>query len=461
MAEIFRPVGGIADLDRLTQNAAHIRRQTAKLGHGGKAVASGADRRQPDHLGPDQEGIDPARGRAKMRVMQDEPTIGPLGRASIGDAVPIALEIPRPCGAEKARDLGGGRSGSRGAAIATGGDAGGDAPAPRHDRLACRAAPRVGAGVARQLLHQDERIEHRLAPAVADRAQRLHDRAIGRRAAIDRPVIDTRDLLHLIAPDAACAPRHFTAIARRVLDFGLHRAFADAQIVAKPRHHQRNRTDLRQLLSQNLHRGLKIGACDRRVAIDDLRLAQAQIIADRLGRQRIFAGTGDHRDRLHLARQAPAALRGPRHLERQLRDAVAPFFQPQILDHDIGDTAIGRGLVPHLRRDRGVGQLRLIPVIDAHVQLVRRDLLAIRPDAADAKDRPLAQRQRKAQPIADIRHAGGRALAAALLLANLDQRCGPDAMAGHAHLSPQTRHRIAFARGLDAHAVHAPGLDRL
>jgi hypothetical protein len=76
--EVLRPVGGVADLRSGPEDRAHIREQIPIGLHrriGGRARA---DRRQPRHLGADQEGIDPARCRAEMGVVQHHAAQAPV-----------------------------------------------------------------------------------------------------------------------------------------------------------------------------------------------------------------------------------------------------------------------------------------------------------------------------------------------------------------------------------------------
>ena len=106
VAEIFRPDRRITDLDRGPQDGAHISRQLPQTRHGGIAARRPPDLRHTHHLGPDQKGVDPPRCRAKMRVMQDEATIGPFGRAVVIDPLALARKIADRRRAEKRRHLG-------------------------------------------------------------------------------------------------------------------------------------------------------------------------------------------------------------------------------------------------------------------------------------------------------------------------------------------------------------------
>jgi hypothetical protein len=78
VAEILRPVGGVADLRAGPEDRAHIREQIPIGLHRRIGAGARADRGQPAHLGADQEGVDPARRRAEMGVVQDHPAQAPV-----------------------------------------------------------------------------------------------------------------------------------------------------------------------------------------------------------------------------------------------------------------------------------------------------------------------------------------------------------------------------------------------
>ena len=205
-----------------------------------------------------------------MGVMQDEPAIGPFVRPVIRYRVPLPAEIL-------------GRSGANRPSPPRR-DRGRDPPAPGHDRLLARTI-RIGQPIARQLLHQDERIKHRLAPRLRNGTQSFDDRPVRRRPAIDRPVVHPRDLDCGLSADARNRPGHFGAIDLVLLDLGLDRAAVDPQVAAEPGHDQRHRPDIRQLAPQNVHRGGEIRSSHRRVNIRGPQLPQAQILVDRRGRK--------------------------------------------------------------------------------------------------------------------------------------------------------------------------------
>ncbi|SUZ33570.1 hypothetical protein ROE7235_03342 [Roseibaca ekhonensis] len=68
--EIFAPVRSIANRRAGPEDRADIGKQVAKGLHRRIGGCARADRRQPRHLGADQESIDPARRRAEMGVVQ-------------------------------------------------------------------------------------------------------------------------------------------------------------------------------------------------------------------------------------------------------------------------------------------------------------------------------------------------------------------------------------------------------
>ena len=137
VAEILGPVGGIADLDGESEDRAHLGRQSLERGDGRIAAARAADLGQPAQLGPDAEGIDAARNRAKFGVMQDEAAIAPLSRAGIGHRLTVLAELGRRRRTEKRRNLGRSRRRPVGRTRLPRRLRGGDAPAPGQNRLVC------------------------------------------------------------------------------------------------------------------------------------------------------------------------------------------------------------------------------------------------------------------------------------------------------------------------------------
>src|SRR5262249_13551205 len=84
----------------------------------------------------------------------------------------------------------------------------------------------------------------------------------------------------------------------------------------------------------------------------------------------------------------------PQHLELELRDAIAIVTKCEALDHDIGGAAIGRRVVRTLlRRNQWVDRLLLAAAIDAQPDPFAVDLASVGPDAPDAGDLALAERE--------------------------------------------------------------------
>lgn len=110
MTEVFRPVGSVADLRRRAEDAAHIGPRIAKGLHGRIAGSNRADGHQPAHLRADQESIDTPGRRTEMGVIQDHLSQAPVtGSAGPADGLARDREVDGRGGAEKARNLHGGR----------------------------------------------------------------------------------------------------------------------------------------------------------------------------------------------------------------------------------------------------------------------------------------------------------------------------------------------------------------
>ncbi|GGD93365.1 hypothetical protein GCM10011390_10180 [Aureimonas endophytica] len=62
-----------------------------------------------------------------------------------------------------------------------------------------------------------------------------------------------------------------------------------------------------------------------------------------------------------------------------MRNAVAPGLQRQVLEDEIGETAIGGRIAdPLLRLDQGIGPLRLVADMEAEDEVRKIEFLAIR-----------------------------------------------------------------------------------
>ncbi len=115
------------------------------------------------------------------------------------------------------------------------------------------------------------------------------------------------------------------------------------------------------------------------------------------------------------------------HLEGKLRDAVAEVGERQALEHDVGETAVGRriaGAFPGF--DQGVGELRVGAQVEAVGEGCKVELGAVGPHAPEARDLALAERHGEAREVAVLGGAGARALADAALAAAARLRGGDD-----------------------------------
>ncbi len=190
---------------------------------------------------------------------------------------------------------------------------------------------------------------------------------------------------------------------------------------------------------------------------------------NRRGRQRIFPRAGDQGDPLHTKGRRmfpPCRLRlfGAHNLERELRNAVAELPQGELFHHHIGRAAIGWHPVRALNRGDGrVGLLIRLAPVDTHVQIVRGNLLPIRPNAPDAGDLPFAKRDGKADGIAVLGRLWrrGAALAAPADMGDFLKLRRPDDMPSQSHPAIKLRDRCPLARARQPKAVHFTGLDRL
>ena len=297
----------------------------------------------------------------------------------------------------------------------------------------------------------------------------LNHRSIGWRAAVDRARLLLGDHLRRATRHARHPPRHILPIDIRVFDLGPQATVAAAQIAAKPRHDERGRFQPWQFLGQAFQGHRKIGLGGGRVHIGAPPAAGAVGVMHRGRRQRVFSRAGDQGDPLNTigGRMLPPRrlrLLGAQHLERELRHPVAKLRKREVFHHHIGRAAIGGHPVRAL--DRGDGRVGLLvrrAPVNAHVQIVRGNLLPIRPDTPDAGDLPFAERDGKADGIAVLGVLWRRraALAAAADLGDFLELRGPDDMPRQSHPPVKLRDRRPLARACQAKAIHLTGLDRL
>ena len=347
----------------------------------------------------------------------------------------------------------------------------GDPAAPGKRGLACLGGVvgiRVRQGVAGRHIHQDERIEGDAQPTRFHLLDRLYHREVGGRATIDRAIlIIAADQKGIGAADAIHRPGRRGGRFGGDLDPGPHLAFSCPQIVAEPGDHQRDALDLRGHGLQPVQRHHHVGGVGQRVEVLGLG-RPAAALANTLGGIGELAGCRDHGDRLRETFCRVRIGKRVEHLETHLRDAVAVVAERQVLEDDIGRAAIGwRVGRAHLRGDERIGRLALVARIPAPCDPGGVQQLAVGPDAANAGDRPLAERDREGRVVEvfgglDLA-ATPAALAAALrgglrLLAEIGR---PDDVATDPHAAVEARdHRTFGGRG-DAQIVQPRAFDPL
>ena len=258
IAEIFRPIRRIADLRLCPEDRADLPRQRAQRRHGGKARVV-TDLRQRAHFGADAKGLHPASGRTQGRLMQNEPSVGPLRRAGIGDMPRRDAEITGRGGAKERRDL------CPRCRCAVGGTCnprrarGGDTTAPRQCGLAHTAGPRIGQRVLFGLIHQDKGVEHHLLTARRHLANRLDHRGIGGGATVDRAaLVVPGDQTGSRARHPGDVPRH-AGVGRGGFGQRTDRAITAAQVVPEPTDDEGDVIAARQLRLHLVERGREVG----------------------------------------------------------------------------------------------------------------------------------------------------------------------------------------------------------
>ncbi len=436
----------------MTEDGTDIRGELLQLVDEGKAVAGAADLGHASHLRADAVRLHSAGRHAKRRVMQDEARKTPLGRTGVFHGLPHDGKMIGPCGSEELRDLTGGGGCSIAGSGVAGRDVERDPTAPRQMGL---LDPAIGIGqeTALKLVHQDERVEHDVLARGLQRPDRLDHRSIGRRSAIYRFALDEGHRLGRATLDAGHGPRHVLAITLAFLDFRANSALTAAQIAPEPAYDQRRGTGVRQFLGQSIQRYLEVGLAGRRVDIGAPPASRAVGIVHRRGGERVFASPGYDGHGFDRAGQVGLAARlfRPHDFEGELRHAVAELLQRQVFQNDIGRAPIGGDRARAFDRlDRRVGKLIPGAVVDPHVQIPRRDLFPIGPDATHPRDFALAERERQADGIAELRRArlgrAWRALAAAARdRGRLAEVGRPDDLPAHAHPAVDLRDRLTLA----------------
>ena len=380
--------------------------------------------------------------------MQDETPIAPVGAGTGHHGLAADRQIGRLGGTDERGDLTLRDRGPVGAASLCGTWKAGDAPAPGIGGLH-HAAIGVGQRIVLRHIHHDERVQHDGQAARLQIANGRDDGGVGRRSAISGPAFDPADEASIgaLAHQPADLPGRCFLADMAFGDTGSQGALARAQIVAKPRHDQRNMFEVRADRLQFIDRGGPVIARIKDVAIVLDGLTRAQPAGGGVWRKAVLGCTGDDRD----GRQARFDFADrPDHFGLDLRNAVAEILERQPFEHQIGDVAVSRR-VPRalLCLKQRVGRLAGLAGVDAHGDLGQVDLAPVRPDALDHGHRPLAQGHRD---IAEIGVGGGRGLRAALDALTPGRRLflepgRPDNRAGEPHMAIGTRNRRALLGG--------------
>ena len=90
------------------EDRTHVGSEVDELGDRRIARGAAPDLRDPAQLRADQEGVDPARRGAEVRVVQDHPAQAPVVRVAVPlDPLVVDVEVRRLRLAEEGGDLGG------------------------------------------------------------------------------------------------------------------------------------------------------------------------------------------------------------------------------------------------------------------------------------------------------------------------------------------------------------------
>lgn len=430
VARIFRPVGGVGEFRRAADHGAHICRQRHQRIDEREAVGCPAHRRQPAHLRADDEGVDPARRRRQLRVVQRHAPV-----------------VPARAAADEGRDLHGRRCRLVRRPDCTRRGVAGDSPAPGIGRL--RRRPRIGIGqrIVLRHVHHDQRIERDLQPARLEIGDRRQHRCVRGRAAIGRPAIVLRD--HLCARPRQTGDRPVGAVdrARRRLDARRDVAVAAAQIIAEPGDHQRHVLEVGTERSQFVDGERPVRDLGAHMRVLACRGARRDDAHPRAGVVSELGGAGDHRHRpdrwFEFAHHAAE-------FHRDVGDAVAEPTERKPLEHEVAEPTIAGRLPRALHRlDQAVRQLAFGAAIEAHAQPRGLEQLPIGPDAAQPLHLALAQGHRETGD--DIGLLGlGRSLRAGGFRSDFLEFCSPDDVTGEPAPAVEPRHRAALARSLQA-----------
>jgi hypothetical protein len=335
----------------------------------------------------------------------------------------------------------------------------GDAAAPRIRPLCARAGVGIGQRVVRRDIHEQERAQHHREPARFQIGNRGCDAVIRWRAAIGGNAIRLAHHIRIRARDAVDAPGLGISLLGGDFDAGFDFARTAAQIAAEPAHDQRRRAQIRRQRRELIERGFQVRLARGVVRVLRHGRAVAVVGGDDLGRIDELARAGDQRyGRQHILQRIRIGIaERADHLELQLRNAVAEFRQRHVLEHDVGDAAIGR----RVRRafglhDQRIGQLRLVAGIKPRRELGNVDGIAVRPYAADLGRDAGAQAHRERDRIGIFGVGNRRAAAALAALMRLRGGDGllelrrPQELPRHAHAAIEAHNRCALGRALNA-----------
>ena len=459
MAGIFRPVGAIGD-ECAGQDRLHLARECPQHRDEGKLVGLAPQRGEARKLAADEEGVHTSRQRAELRIMQDHAAVAPFRGARVVHRHSGRREVLGQRAARKGGDLGSTRRRPVGGSRTARRHGASDAAAPRIGRL-LGPAIRVGAGVARCDVHGHEGMEHHLQPARPQVTDGADHRGVRGCAAKGGPAIMQAHQMRRAAPDAAGLPWLGRGFLLRAVDAGLQLALAAAQVAAEPCHHQCCGADVPAGRRQLIHRHTEVAALGGGMGV----LRQRDTLAARArDDRRVIAELGRSGDDAHRPHMRLDTLAAAEHLEGQLRQAVAEIGKRQLLEHHIGDAAIGRRVACTFdRADQAVGLLCLAAGMKPRRDAAEVEFLAVGPHTSDAVDLALAQRHGEIGIIAVGPHlaagAAAAALAAAVGLLPLDQVGGPDHLARHPHPAPQAWNGRPLGGGHHAQ-VGKPGTRR-
>jgi hypothetical protein len=355
------------------------------LAHGGEA---------PERLHGRVAGGAAHAGQADILAAEDEARDRHAGRRPARGEVGVVQHLAAVAAREEGGHLRVGRRGAVGAAGESGRRIAGDASAPGIGRLARAGHPGIGQGVAGRHVHHHERVEQHLEPAAHEVGHQPGEPGIRGRAAVGRAAIrEERDDLGFGAGDPGDAPIRRQRALPPALHLRDHPAGPGAQVRAEPRRHHGDPPQVGAERLERVEGRDHVGGALELVPVGGLGPAETEIDRHKVRIEAELAGAGDEVDGADPAEQA---VDRADHLEGELRDAVAERGERLVLEHHVGEAAIGRrDLRPLLGDDQRVGLLVGSAGMDPQGEAGLVDLLAVRPDPADAGDRALAQPDRE------------------------------------------------------------------